>query len=267
MAPSKAPAAQPGVRNSDHGVSHTGQPMHPYEEPVTVLLLGKRSTVRTLATSLPADKQTPQPQQEVVLEAHLGSAGRIRLAVVTSQRAALQQLRTLPPQAFLVEVDNRPHSRVRFCRMLRSRAPDMAILAVGDRRPSGPFTFDGFVSLPLTEQRTEAALDRLRDRSAPQVLACGPFELNVATRTVQTPSGPRHLTPKLCALLRLFMLRPNELVTRGAIMESIWDTSYLEDTRTLDVHVRWLRESIEADPSSPQYLLTKRGKGYALHCC
>ena len=47
-------------------------------------------------------------------------------------------------------------------------------------------------------------------------------------------------------------------------MQLIWETSYLEDTRTLDVHVRWLRERIEPDPSSPIYLQTVRGVGYRL---
>jgi two-component system phosphate regulon response regulator PhoB len=47
-------------------------------------------------------------------------------------------------------------------------------------------------------------------------------------------------------------------------MEAIWETNYLEDTRTLDVHIRWLRECIEPDPSQPVYLVTERGKGYCL---
>jgi two-component system phosphate regulon response regulator PhoB len=58
------------------------------------------------------------------------------------------------------------------------------------------------------------------------------------------------------------MVRRNEVVSRGEIMREIWQTNFLGDTRTLDVHIRWLREYIEIDPSSPKRLLTVRGKGY-----
>jgi DNA-binding response OmpR family regulator len=70
------------------------------------------------------------------------------------------------------------------------------------------------------------------------------------------------MTPKQCALLNLLMARRNEVVSRSEIMQEIWQTNFLGDTRTLDVHVRWLREYIESDPSSPKRLITVRGKGY-----
>ncbi|RIK33875.1 MAG: DNA-binding response regulator, partial [Chloroflexi bacterium] len=54
-------------------------------------------------------------------------------------------------------------------------------------------------------------------------------------------------------------------VSRSEIMQAIWETSYMEDTRTLDVHIRWLRERIEPDPSNPVYLVTVRGQGYRLN--
>ena len=70
------------------------------------------------------------------------------------------------------------------------------------------------------------------------------------------------MTPKQCSLLHMLMERRNEVVSRLEIMQEIWQTNFLGDTRTLDVHIRWLRERIERDPSNPQYLLTVRGKGY-----
>ncbi len=60
-----------------------------------------------------------------------------------------------------------------------------------------------------------------------------------------------HLTPKQCHLLAIFMQRPNQVISREDLMKEIWDTHYLGDTRTLDVHIRWLREKIEADPTRP----------------
>jgi DNA-binding response OmpR family regulator len=63
----------------------------------------------------------------------------------------------------------------------------------------------------------------------------------------------------------MLILHHNITVKRSDIMKLIWDTSYLEDTRTLDVHIRWLRERIEPDPSNPVYLQTVRGTGYRLN--
>jgi DNA-binding response OmpR family regulator len=76
------------------------------------------------------------------------------------------------------------------------------------------------------------------------------------------PNGEARLTPKLFDLLRLLMNHPNELVRRETIMEKVWHTSYMEDTRTLDVHVSWLRGIIEPNPKAPRYIVTKRGAGY-----
>ncbi|MBM4460975.1 MAG: winged helix-turn-helix domain-containing protein [Chloroflexi bacterium] len=60
------------------------------------------------------------------------------------------------------------------------------------------------------------------------------------------------------------MRHPNQVISRKSLMEQIWDTEYLGDTRTLDVHVRWLREKIEPVPTHPTWLLTRRGVGYML---
>ena len=138
----------------------------------------------------------------------------------------------------------------------------MAVLAVGAKQPESPFAFDGFLARPLTVEGVVAAIQKLDVHFTNHVLECGPFQLNLATRTLYTPAGSRHMTPKLCALLELLMQRHDEVVSRGEIMELIWETSYLEDTRTLDVHIRWLREYIEPDPSTPRYILTERGTGY-----
>jgi DNA-binding response OmpR family regulator len=60
----------------------------------------------------------------------------------------------------------------------------------------------------------------------------------------------------------LFFRNPGETLSREMLMERVWDTRYMGDTRTLDVHIRWIRSAIEADPSKPRYLKTVRGVGY-----
>ena len=76
---------------------------------------------------------------------------------------------------------------------------------------------------------------------------------------------PAKLTPKEAHLLALLMQSPGQAVSRAKIMSEVWQTGYLGDTRTLDVHICWLRQKLEDDPSNPQLLLTQRGVGYQLN--
>lgn len=114
-----------------------------------------------------------------------------------------------------------------------------------------------FTSRQLT-QRIKKALGDQNNR----FLRVGDVTLDLLKRQVQRSGRSEHLTPKGSALLHLLMQHPHEVLTRRAIMKNVWDTEYLGDTRTLDVHVRWLRECLEDDPSRPHYIITVRGVGY-----
>lgn len=71
-----------------------------------------------------------------------------------------------------------------------------------------------------------------------------------------------NLTPKEFKLLQLLLKNADQVSSRKSIMQEVWETDYLGDTRTLDVHIRWLREKIEENPSRPRHLITVRGVGY-----
>jgi DNA-binding response OmpR family regulator len=70
------------------------------------------------------------------------------------------------------------------------------------------------------------------------------------------------LTPRLAQLLKMFLEHPGEVIERGRLFREIWNTEYTGDTRTLDVHISWLRQAIEEDPRKPRFLKTIRGLGY-----
>ncbi len=70
------------------------------------------------------------------------------------------------------------------------------------------------------------------------------------------------LTPKEFKLLQLLIESSNQILSRKTIMQQVWETDYMGDTRTLDVHIRWLREKIEENPGRPERLVTVRGVGY-----
>jgi DNA-binding response OmpR family regulator len=65
-------------------------------------------------------------------------------------------------------------------------------------------------------------------------------------------------------LLATLLCHQNKVVSRATIMREVWDTDFLDDTRTLDVHVSWLRRKIEPDPTNPKHLITVKGVGYCL---
>jgi DNA-binding response OmpR family regulator len=93
-------------------------------------------------------------------------------------------------------------------------------------------------------------------------LRIGNITVDDLKRNMKRSDRVEHLTPKECRLLHLLMEHADEALSRGTIMKEVWETEYLGDTRTLDVHIRWLREKLEDDPSHPRFIITVRGVGY-----
>lgn len=71
-----------------------------------------------------------------------------------------------------------------------------------------------------------------------------------------------NLSPKEYRLLELFMQNPRRVWSRDQLLEQLWGIDYIGDSKTVDVHIRWLREKLEASPSAPVHLITVRGFGY-----
>lgn len=211
------------------------------------------ATLHTSGTSNGASPaETPLPLPPVYFE------------LVRNQKQALTYVRTQPPHIVLVEVTGASNSRVRFCETLRYRLPTAIIIAVSKEKVRSPFPFAHVLTLPLDTAAARQVLCTYIEEMEGRQLQLGHIRLDATRRTVQTHSGLHHMTPKQCALLKLLMVHHGTVVARTDIMQAIWDTSYMEDTRTLDVHIRWLRERIEPDPSEPIYLTTVRGTGYRL---
>jgi two-component system phosphate regulon response regulator PhoB len=69
-------------------------------------------------------------------------------------------------------------------------------------------------------------------------------------------------SPKQFRLLELFMSYPRRVWSRDQLLEKIWGQDFIGDSKTVDVHIRWLREKLEIDPGQPEYIITVRGFGY-----
>lgn len=94
------------------------------------------------------------------------------------------------------------------------------------------------------------------------VLACGDLTVNLARRTVTKKNKGIELTMKEFDLLTSLMLAKGRVMNRDQLMEKVWDVEFSGDARTVDVHIRYLRQKIEDDAENPKYVLTVRGVGY-----
>ncbi|MCB0189082.1 MAG: response regulator transcription factor, partial [Caldilineaceae bacterium] len=128
---------------------------------------------------------------------------------------------------------------------------------------------DDYLTKPFSTRellaRIKAMMRRVAlDRTTPDlsVIKIGDVELNFNTRQVHKAGQLLTLRHKEFELLALLMSRAGEAITRAEIFDEVWGTDWLGDTRTLDVHIRWLRERIEDDPAQPHYIQTVRGTGY-----
>lgn len=95
-----------------------------------------------------------------------------------------------------------------------------------------------------------------------QRLSGGPVELDPERHEVFVTGEPVQLTPKEFDLLELFLSRKGRLLTRQFLIEEVWGPHYFGDTKTLDVHVKRLRQKLEPDPHDPRHIVTVRGLGY-----
>jgi DNA-binding response OmpR family regulator len=99
-------------------------------------------------------------------------------------------------------------------------------------------------------------------RSGTSTLTCGPITLDHENRILYLDDVEYRLTPKEAALLLTFLRHRGQVLTRQYLMKEVWETDYIADTRTLEVHVHWLRAKIERDRRRPDLLHTVRGVGY-----
>jgi len=183
--------------------------------------------------------------------------------LVSNQKAAFLSARAQAPGIAVVEFVGLAE-RLGFCAQLACRWPSARLVAVTNAPlPDTTLHFEKVIPHPVSVHTLQGAIgDMLRTGGNAYLIQAGDVSLDLHNRIVITPRGEHHMTPKQCALLQILMERRNEVVSRREIMQEIWQTNFLEDTRTLDVHMRWLRERIEQDPSNPRYIVTVRGRGY-----
>ncbi|HAA26579.1 MAG TPA: DNA-binding response regulator [Cyanobacteria bacterium UBA8553] len=161
-----------------------------------------------------------------------------------------------------------------LCRLLRYQGNPVPILILSakasetDRVLGLEVGADDYLTKPFSMReliaRCRALLRRQRLSILPQtpVLQLRDIMLYPQECRVMVRGEEINLSPKEFRLLELFMSYPRRVWSREQLIDQVWGPDFLGDTKTVDVHIRWLREKLEQDPSHPEYLITVRGFGY-----
>jgi DNA-binding response OmpR family regulator len=110
--------------------------------------------------------------------------------------------------------------------------------------------------------REEFGSTQMNDVAVAQVLTFDNLALDVNRREVRLSDKPIQIKPKEYELLLFLAQHRGQVLTREFILERVWGWDFIGDSRTVDVHIRWLREKIEPDAANPQRIITVRGAGY-----
>ena len=203
-----------------------------------------------------------------------------RMLTAADGAVGLAMAREAKPDLLLLDVMLPNIDGFDLCRILR-RETTMPILMLTakvdevDRIVGLELGADDYMTKPFSMRELVARIKALFRRiemdlaekgktQSPPVLDSDGLRLDPAARVVTLRGKPVSLRPKEFDLLAFFLGNAGIVFSRDVLLERVWGYEYTGDTRTVDVHVRWLREKIEDDPGKPRRLVTMRGVGYKL---
>ncbi|QGP92063.1 Alkaline phosphatase synthesis transcriptional regulatory protein PhoP [Neomoorella glycerini] len=186
---------------------------------------------------------------------------------------ALQKAAAEKPDLIILDVMLPRLDGFEVCRSLRARGNTPILMLTArreevDRVLGLELGADDYLTKPFSPRelvaRVRAILRRAAEnqRQPDDILAIGDVVINPASHVVTVKGKPVDLTLKEYQLLQLLAENRGRVFSREALLERLWEGEYYGDTRTIDVHIRHLREKIEENPSNPRYILTVRGVGY-----
>ncbi|HEV8572811.1 MAG TPA: response regulator transcription factor [Actinomycetota bacterium] len=188
--------------------------------------------------------------------------------------AGLERFRADRPRLVILDLMLPKLSGFDVCRAIRreSEVPIIMLTAKNteaDKVAGLELGADDYVTKPFSMRelvsRVRANLRRAgigRAGTLEQIVVVGPVEMDVARHEVRIRGTRTDLPPKEFELLETFLRRRGRLLTREFLIDTVWGPEYFGDTKTLDVHIKRLRQKIEADPHHPEHLMTVRGLGY-----
>ena len=171
----------------------------------------------------------------------------------------------LIPDVVVVNAASLRATGKRICQSLRDKAPALPILLILEPdREVKKMEADVILSLPFTAQKLVNRIRHLLPGDGNSNIHAGPVRLDIEKRIVRCLDKQTRLTPRLMRLMKTLIEHQGDVIERKSLFSQVWETDYTDDTRTLDVHISWLRQAIEVDPKAPKILKTIRGVGYRL---
>jgi DNA-binding response OmpR family regulator len=205
-----------------------------------------------------------------LLATHLQAEGYDVRSAADGERG-LADAREFKPDVCVLDVMLPKLDGLSLCRILRRELdPGIIVLTARasevDRVIGLDSGADDYVvkpfSLPELTARVRAAMRRAPSQRQTTGLTSGDLKLNLTSRRAYRGEQEVRLTTKEFELLAVLMRNRGAVLTRDMLLSQVWGDDFDGDPRTIDVHVRWLREKIEADPAHPVHLQTVRGVGY-----
>lgn len=202
----------------------------------------------------------------------LGKEG-FEVEVVADGLEAIVQFDRTGADLVLLDLMLPGQSGTEVCRQLRQRSNVPVIMLTAkdseiDKVVGLELGADDYVTKPYSSRELVARIRAvLRRQGEPEELIsatvqAGPVRMDIERHVVSVNGEPVSLPLKEFELLEMLLRNSGRVMTRGQLIDRVWGSDYVGDTKTLDVHVKRLRSKIEPDPSNPRYLVTVRGLGY-----
>jgi len=194
----------------------------------------------------------------------------------TDGMSGLEMARSEKPDLIILDLLLPKLDGLSVCRILRQEGSSVPILMLTcrdeemDKVLGLELGADDYVTKPFSLRellaRVKALLRRVemlrQEERKPEVISVGELTIDLRRHRAFWKGQELELSPKEFALLAFLARNRGMVLSRELILERVWGYDYVGDTRTVDVHIRWLREKIEEDPGNPRHILTVRGIGY-----
>lgn len=186
--------------------------------------------------------------------------------IVPTGSAAVACLVEVDPDLVVVNAASLRSSGKRICNEIREKSSELPIVLIvsPEHAISGVTSANVVLELPFTSRKLLNRIAPLLPGDGKNILHVGFIRLDLERKRVRCLGREARLTPRMTHLLQVLLIHAGEAVERQRLFSEVWDTKYTVDTRTLDVHISWLREALEDNPRQPQFLKTIRGVGYRL---
>jgi DNA-binding response OmpR family regulator len=199
-----------------------------------------------------------------------------RVIAAADGREALTRFRADKPDLILLDLMLPELSGIEVCRIIRAESGVPIVMLTAkdselDKVVGLELGADDYVTKPFSLRELSARIRALFRRSeqaaapdavGPAVVDLGRVQVDLAGHRLLRDGDALAIKPKAFELLAFLLRHPGQAFTRDQLLEHVWGYDYGGETRTVDVHVHWLRSRIEADPATPAFIHTVRGVGY-----